>query len=267
MRKAAVFFAGRPISADELPAGRGGESTAPCLPAGSVLGVTKGWLLRLEEAGDARLASGGTVSSKRLVAAVFADSHESYGAPRIQAELADDYGLRRLPKASRPPDARARDRGRSRGARASGRPVRAREAPAATDLVRRRFRSSGRDRLWVADITYVPSWQGYVFLACVIDAWSRKVVGWSMRDDLRAELALDALGMALERRRPAPGLVHHSDRGSQYTSLAFGKTLSESRGPAEHGPPRRRLRQRRLRGLLRNPRDGAHRPAHLQDSR
>ena len=59
----------------------------------------------------------------------------------------------------------------------------------------------------------------------MIDAWSRKVVGWSMRDDLRAELALDALGMALERRRPAPGLVHHSDRGSQYTSLAFGKTM------------------------------------------
>jgi putative transposase len=77
----------------------------------------------------------------------------------------------------------------------------------------------------MADITDVPTWEGYVFLACVIDAWSRKVIGWSMRDDLRTELALDALGMALTRRRPRPGLVHHSDRGSQYTSLAFGKTI------------------------------------------
>ncbi len=69
---------------------------------------------------------------------------------------------------------------------------------------------------------------GYVFLACVIDAWSRKVVGWSMRDDLRAELVVDALGMALTRRKPAPGLVHHSDRGSQYTSLALGKTIEQA---------------------------------------
>jgi len=74
----------------------------------------------------------------------------------------------------------------------------------------------------------VPTWQGYLFLACVIDAWSRRVVGWSMRDDLRSELVVDALGMAVTRRRPQPGLVHHSDRGSQYTSLAFGKTMQDA---------------------------------------
>jgi putative transposase len=104
----------------------------------------------------------------------------------------------------------------------------AKEAPSAPDLVRREFRPAGPDRLWVADIKYVPTWQGYLFIACVIDAWSRKVIGWSMRDDLRSELVVDALGMAVTRRKPRPGLVHHSDRGSQYTSLAFGKTMQQA---------------------------------------
>lgn len=76
--------------------------------------------------------------------------------------------------------------------------------------------------------TYVPTWQGWLYLAAVIDACSRYCVGWSMRDDLRTELVYDALGMAVTRRRPASELVHHSDRGSQYRSLAFGKLLAES---------------------------------------
>jgi putative transposase len=94
--------------------------------------------------------------------------------------------------------------------------------------VRRRFRAPGPNRLWVADITYIPTWEGYLFLAAVIDCWSRRLIGWSMRDDLRAELVLDALGMAVTRRRPQAGVIHHSDRGSQYTSLAFGKTLEQA---------------------------------------
>lgn len=95
-------------------------------------------------------------------------------------------------------------------------------AEKARDLVQRDFTATRQDEKWVSDITYVPTWQGFLFLACVIDAWSRKVVGWSMRDDLRAELVVDALGMALQKRKPASGLIHHSDRGSQYTSPAFG---------------------------------------------
>jgi putative transposase len=162
---------------------------------------------------------------RALVARVFADSRETYGAPRIQAELAEEHGIRvsqkRVARLMRELGIAGVSR-RRKGLRTT---VRSREAPAAADLLRRDFRASGPDRLWVADITYVPTWEVYVFLACVLDAWSRKVVGWSMRDDLRAELALDALGMALTRRRPRPGLVHHSDRGSQYTSLAFGKTM------------------------------------------
>jgi len=162
---------------------------------------------------------------RALVGRIFADSRETYGAPRIQAELADEHDLRVSRKRIARLMRELRIAGVSRRRKGLRTTIRSREAPAAADLVRRDFRAAGPDRLWVADITYVPSWQGYVFLACVIDAWSRKVVGWSMRDDLRAELALDALAMALTRRRPRPGLVHHSDRGSQYTSLAFGKTI------------------------------------------
>jgi putative transposase len=162
---------------------------------------------------------------RRLVGRIFAASRETYGAPRIQAELADEHGIRvsrkRVARLMRELGIAGVSR-RRKGLRTT---VRSPAAPAAADLVRRDFRAAGPDRLWVADITYVPTWQGYVFLACVLDAWSRKVVGWSMRDDLKTELALDALGMALTRRRPRPGLVHHSDRGSQYTSLAFGKTI------------------------------------------
>lgn len=164
----------------------------------------------------------------RLIAEIFKRSHETYGAPRIQAELADDYGVtvgrKRVARLMRELGLEGVSR-RRKGVKTT---VRAREAPAATDLVRRQFQAEGPDRLWVADITYVSSWHGYVFLACVIDAWSRKVVGWSMRDDLRSELVVDALGMALTRRRPRPGLVHHSDRGSQYTSLAFGRSVEEA---------------------------------------
>jgi transposase InsO family protein len=80
----------------------------------------------------------------------------------------------------------------------------------------------------VADITYARSWEGWLYLAFVLDAYSRKIVGWSMANHLRTELVLDALNMAIHNRRPAPGLVHHSDRGSQYTSVEFGKRLKEA---------------------------------------
>jgi putative transposase len=102
------------------------------------------------------------------------------------------------------------------------------EAPAAPDLVRRDFTAKRPDQLWYADITYVPTWQGWLYLAAVVDACSRYCVGWSMRDDLKADLVHDALGMAVTRRRPTGELVHHSDRGSQYRSLAYGKLLRES---------------------------------------
>jgi putative transposase len=99
--------------------------------------------------------------------------------------------------------------------------IRDRQARPAPDLVERNFTAEGRDRLWVADITYIPTWSGFLYLAVVVDAWSRRVVGWSMASHLRTELVLAALDMALGQRRPTE-VIHHSDQGTQYTSIAFG---------------------------------------------
>ncbi len=100
-------------------------------------------------------------------------------------------------------------------------------ATPAPDLVRRNFRATAPDRLWTADITYVKTDEGFLHLAFVLDVYSRKVVGWSMASNLHTELVVDALEMAVWRRKPAAGLVHHSDRGTQYTALSFGKKLEE----------------------------------------
>src|SRR5262245_9107654 len=108
-----------------------------------------------------------------------------------------------------------------------------RRDPAATpapDLVQRAFGAVAPDRLWVAAITYLPTEQdGFLFLAVVLDAWSRRVVGWSMRDHLRTELVLAALEMAVWNRRPKAGVIHHSDHGCQYTSVLFGERCAAAR--------------------------------------
>jgi putative transposase len=163
-----------------------------------------------------------------LIKQIHKDSRETYGVPRIHAELEDDHGVRIARKRVARLMRRLGIEGVSRRGKRPVTTVRSAEAPAADDLVHRQFRAPEPNRLWVADITYVPTREGYLFLAAVIDAFSRRCVGWSMRADLRAELVLDALGMALTQRRPTPGLVHHSARGSQYTSLAFGKTLADA---------------------------------------
>jgi putative transposase len=98
----------------------------------------------------------------------------------------------------------------------------------ADDLVERDFDPNGPNQLWVADVKYVRSWQGWLYLAAVVDCYSRRVVGWSMRADLEAELVVDALEMAVVRRRPQAGLVHHSDQGSQYVSLIFGERCRDA---------------------------------------
>jgi transposase InsO family protein len=98
-------------------------------------------------------------------------------------------------------------------------------AQVAPDLVERNFTSQQPDRLWVADITYVRSREGFIYLAFILDVCTRRVVGWSMATHLKTELVVNALEMAIARRKPAPGLVHHSDHGVQYTSLSFGKHL------------------------------------------
>ena len=98
----------------------------------------------------------------------------------------------------------------------------------APDLVDRRFLAASPDRLWLADITYLPTRVGFLYLAFILDACTRRIVGWSMASHLRAELVVDALQMALWRRGSPSGVIHHSDRGSQYTALSFGQRLQEA---------------------------------------
>src|ERR1039457_625861 len=105
--------------------------------------------------------------------------------------------------------------------------VRDRTARPAPDLVDRNIAAASPNRLWVADITYVPTWAGFLYLAVVLDAFSRRVVGWAMETHLRTELVLAALNMALGQRRPVE-VIHHSDQGTQYTSIAFGMRCQEA---------------------------------------
>lgn len=93
----------------------------------------------------------------------------------------------------------------------------------AEDLLERDFAAGAPNRCWVADITYLRTWEGWLYLVAVQDLYSRRIVGWSMADHMRTELVTDALQMALAHRRPDPGLIWHSDQGSQFVSLAFGQ--------------------------------------------
>ena len=101
-------------------------------------------------------------------------------------------------------------------------------ATPAPDLVKRNFAAAAPNEIWTADITYVHTQEGFLYLAFILDIYCRKVVGWSMATHLRTELVVDALEMALWRRKPDAGLIHHTDRGSQYTALSFGKRLEEA---------------------------------------
>jgi putative transposase len=159
------------------------------------------------------------------IQAIHRESRGTYGVPRIHAELADrdiQVGRKRVARLMR--DAGLQGVSRRKAFRTT---VRAETAQPAPDLVDRQFTATGPDRLWVADITYVPTWTGFLFLAVVVDAWSRRVVGWAMETHLRTELVLAALDMAVAQRRPID-VVHHSDQGCQYTSVAFGKRCAEA---------------------------------------
>jgi putative transposase len=152
-------------------------------------------------------------------------SDATYGRPRIRAELIDQ-GVQASPKriARLMRLAGVRGVSRRRGfVVTTRREVGQGKAP---DLVRRHFVAQAPNQLWVADMTYVPTWAGFIYLAVVIDVWSRRVVGWSIGEHMRAELVLAALNMALSTRKPAT-VIHHSDQGSQYASVAFGKRCQD----------------------------------------
>jgi putative transposase len=106
--------------------------------------------------------------------------------------------------------------------------VRAAHARPAPDLVQRAFTATGPNQLWVADITYIPTWSATLYLAVVLDVWSRRIIGWAMATHLRTSLVVSALDMAIRQRRPE-GVIHHSDQGCQYTALEFGRRCREAR--------------------------------------
>jgi len=152
-------------------------------------------------------------------------SRGTYGTPRIHAELharGVRCGRKRVARLLH--DAGLVGCHRRKGTITTRRSA---EAIPALDRVQRNFTAVAPNRLWVADITYVPTWMGFLYLAVILDVFSRRIVGWAMADHLRAELVVDALDMAIARRRPKVGMIHHSDHGSQYTSLTFGQRLHD----------------------------------------
>jgi putative transposase len=151
-------------------------------------------------------------------------SRGTYGAPRIHAELTANgihVGRKRIARLMHQTGIAGVSRRKFITTTVKGDN---RQAP---DLVERNFTAEGPDRLWVADITYIPTWSGFLYLAVVLDAYSRRIVGWSMATTLATQLVLDALNMAVTTRR-AKDVIHHSDQGSQYTSIAFGQRCRDA---------------------------------------
>jgi len=152
-------------------------------------------------------------------------SDGNYGSPNIHAELRDEgtrVGCKRVARLMRKAGLRGISRRRSFIV-TTRRDAKQRPAP---DLVNRKFVATGPNQVWVADMTYVPTWAGFIFLAMVLDVWSRRVVGWAIGEQMTADLVISALNMAITQRNPN-GVIHHSDQGSQYTSIAFGERCAK----------------------------------------
>jgi putative transposase len=162
---------------------------------------------------------------ERNFKAIHERSRGTYGAPRIHAELRAKgrrVGRKRIARLMRKMGLRGVSRRKLTTAT-----VQDRSAAFAPDLVKRNFKAQGPDQLWVADITYVPTWSRFLYPAVVLDAWSRRVVGWAFALHLRTALVLAALEMAVRRRQPR-SVIHHSDKGSQYTAIAFGNRCRQA---------------------------------------
>jgi putative transposase len=156
---------------------------------------------------------------RERIAEIHARSRGTYGAPRVHAELrylGDRIGRKRVQKLMK--ELKIAGASRRRFVTTTVRDERLRPAP---DLVSRNFTASFPNQLWVADITYIPTWEGFLYLSVVLDVFSRRIVGWSMEPHLRTDLVMASLTMALHQRRPG-SVIHHSDQGCQYTSISFG---------------------------------------------
>jgi putative transposase len=201
------------------------QARFPIATMARVLGVSKAGFYAWRD----RPPSAHSLADAALLArvrTVHATSRQTYGAPRVHADLrhrGERHGRKRIARLMRSACLVGASH-RHGGPTTTRRDHDARPAP---DLVDRNFTASGPNQLWVADITYVPTAAGFLYLAIVLDAWSRKIVGWSMANHLRTELVLDALETAVGQRRPRD-VIHHSDQGSQYTSVSFGKRCGEA---------------------------------------
>lgn len=156
---------------------------------------------------------------------VHQESRGTYGSPRLHAELKAqgfEVGRNRVARIMREQGITGQMPRKFRRTTDSNHTF-----PVEENILARDFNVDGPDKVWATDITYVRTWEGWLYLAVVIDLFSRKVVGWSMANHLRTELVLDALRMALGRRLPSKDLLHHSDRGSQYASHEYRKALRQ----------------------------------------
>ena len=177
-----------------------------------VLGVSASGFYAWRERAPSQRSIANAVMTERI-RQIHKDSYESYGMPRVRFELIEQgecISRQRVARLIRA--ASIQGISKRRGFTVTIHRDK-RQAPA-NDLVSRRFHASGPNQLWVADMTYVPTWMGFLYLAVVIDVWSRRVVGWAMGERMTADLVLAALNMALEQRKPK-GVIHHSDQGSQ----------------------------------------------------
>ena len=200
------------------------QAVFPVQMMAKVMGVSRsGFYAWARRPPSARAMADSRLSER--IGKIHSASKETCGAPRIHAELADEglsVGRKRVERLMRA--AALAGVSRRKGTRTTIRDDRVRPA---NDLVDRNFRAGAPNQLWVADITYVPTWAGFIYLSVVLDAWSRRIVGWSMGHDLKAQLVIDAMNMAIGQRRPRD-VIHHSDQGSQYTSVAFGLRCKEA---------------------------------------
>jgi putative transposase len=199
------------------------QAAYPIVTMCKLLGVSSsGYYAWVKRRPSRRAASDAALIAE--IRAAHAASRGTYGTPRIHAELAGKdihVGRKRIARLMTRADLAGVSRRRFVTTTIKGDN---RQAP---DLVERNFTAEGPDRLWVADITYIPTWAGFLYLAVVLDAFSRRIVGWSMATTLAKQLVLDALDMALVTRRPK-SVIHHSDQGSQYTSIEFGQHCREA---------------------------------------
>jgi putative transposase len=199
------------------------------------------------------------------VQVIFDGSRQTYGAPRVHQALRQEgtrCSRKRVARLMSEQNLQGRHRRRWRRTTVADPEAKI----AAEDLIGRHLQPAELDVCWAGDITYVWTWEGWMYLASVIDLGSRRVVGWAMADHMRADLVCDALRMALNQRRPKRDLIFHSDRGSQYTSKQFTRLLSRHGGPAEPVATAPGLGQRGRGVVLLDAEGGAHPPARLADS-